>query len=582
MATLVSGPSFPHAQRSWIALAALDAPRALIAQDRAVEAVEILLDLIKKKPDFPEAHLTLAEARHLCGATSEAVNILRGVMASVQGGLRSKAAVQLVYLLVETEQAPEALELIREFGKDPSAGLSVLTAYAVALKTNRRIAEAIEVFARAVLGSPSSAVAEHNLAAALGDAERFESSAAAAHRAQAKGLVSPQTTLVLARAAQGLGQFDDAERQFIDAIGRRPFDADVHADLAQLIWRRRQDLDAASYYLDAALGVRPGDGALSRVKAQLLESAGRREGAYQLLTQALAVSQADASTQVQAALTLAWTDPHGALDHAERAQAAAPDDPSVILALCQVNLAAGRPDVAAGLAERVRQRWPLDQRAIALTATAWRLLGDGRYQELHDYSNMIDVHGLDTPPDWPSLEAYLKDLAIHLRTRAQLPGHPVGQSIRTGSQTFQSLTLDAAPVIRAFFRAIHPHILNYIDKFVQRRHWLAKRAGLSYAFDGAWSVVLRPGGYHVNHHHPMGWISSACHISIPAAVDKGPAGWLTFGAPGIPTEPALGPEYFLKPKAGQLILFPSYMWHGTVPFSGNDNRLSIAFDVIPA
>jgi hypothetical protein len=32
-----------------------------------------------------------------------------------------------------------------------------------------------------------------------------------------------------------------------------------------------------------------------------------------------------------------------------------------------------------------------------------------------------------------------------------------------------------------------------------------------------------------------------------------------------------------------LALFPSYMWHGTVPFSGapDDRRLTIAFDAVP-
>jgi hypothetical protein len=30
------------------------------------------------------------------------------------------------------------------------------------------------------------------------------------------------------------------------------------------------------------------------------------------------------------------------------------------------------------------------------------------------------------------------------------------------------------------------------------------------------------------------------------------------------------------------VLFPSYMWHGTVPFGGDTTRLTIAFDIVPA
>jgi len=102
--------------------------------------------------------------------------------------------------------------------------------------------------------------------------------------------------------------------------------------------------------------------------------------------------------------------------------------------------------------------------------------------------------------------------------------------------------------------------------------------------EGAWSVRLRPAGFHIDHVHQMGWLSSACHVELPAvaADEHRREGWLKFGEPGVPTQPALGPERFVRPEPGRLVLFPSYMWHGTVPFSGDEDRLTIAFDVIPA
>ena len=33
--------------------------------------------------------------------------------------------------------------------------------------------------------------------------------------------------------------------------------------------------------------------------------------------------------------------------------------------------------------------------------------------------------------------------------------------------------------------------------------------------------------------------------------------------------------------AGRLVLFPSYMWHGTVPFHDAASRTTIAFDAVP-
>ena len=87
----------------------------------------------------------------------------------------------------------------------------------------------------------------------------------------------------------------------------------------------------------------------------------------------------------------------------------------------------------------------------------------------------------------------------------------------------------------------------------------------------------------MDHVHPEGWISSACHIALPSVVGAGGReGWLKFGEPGLITSPPLPPEHFVQPEAGKLVLFPSCMWHGTVPFSGAEPPLTVAFDRLPA
>ena len=40
----------------------------------------------------------------------------------------------------------------------------------------------------------------------------------------------------------------------------------------------------------------------------------------------------------------------------------------------------------------------------------------------------------------------------------------------------------------------------------------------------------------------------------------------------------LPPIRLIEPKPGRLVLFPSTMWHGTVPFAAGE-RLTVAFDV---
>jgi hypothetical protein len=96
-------------------------------------------------------------------------------------------------------------------------------------------------------------------------------------------------------------------------------------------------------------------------------------------------------------------------------------------------------------------------------------------------------------------------------------------------------------------------------------------------------VRLRPNGFHADHVHPEGWLSSAFYVDLPQTMANavGREGWLMFGQPGVRTEPALGAEHFIEPEPGLLTLFPSYMWHGTVPFSGDRPRLAVAVDILP-
>jgi hypothetical protein len=58
-------------------------------------------------------------------------------------------------------------------------------------------------------------------------------------------------------------------------------------------------------------------------------------------------------------------------------------------------------------------------------------------------------------------------------------------------------------------------------------------------------------------------------------------GTLSFGAPGVLTAPALPAELSVRPELGLLVLFPSYFWHGTLPFHSEQPRLTVAFDVVP-
>ena len=66
------------------------------------------------------------------------------------------------------------------------------------------------------------------------------------------------------------------------------------------------------------------------------------------------------------------------------------------------------------------------------------------------------------------------------------------------------------------------------------------------------------------------------------AADEGEAGWIAFGRPPahfhLDAAPKVTP---VRPEEGLMLLFPSYLYHHTIPFDSAGARISIAFDVLP-
>lgn len=560
-------------------LANLGEAEAFLRAGRVGQAIAALRGLTAEQPDNAAAHDLLAVALEQSGDRVGAEHALRASLAAEPG--RPGAAARLASLLVATRRASEALRLLAP-SIDRATDPYVLMAYGRALKAENRADEAVAIYERARQALPESAEMEHNLAGSLCDAHRFSESLQVVERAFDKGLDAPETWLVRGRSFQGLGRFDEAEGSFREAIHRRPHFPDAHAELAQLVWMQTENIGDASAALDEALRTRRDDPLLTLVKARLLEYAVDEAAAYEVLKGLAQQLNLDARVQTAASRLSLSLDPELALAHAKRAVAVAPKDAPALFALAQANLALGRPERAAEVAEELRGEWPNDQQPLAILAVAWRMMGDPRYRQLYNYQRLVRAYEIDTPAGWGSLEAYLADLAESLKPLQRLRSHPVGQSLRRGAQTEQTLTRSDDPAIRAFFTAVDAPIRSYISVLAERDDDLGRRVTIGYRFTGEWSVLLQPGGRHVDHIHHLGWVSSAFHVQLPPAVDQGHEGWLKFGEPGMPTRPWLEPEHYVKPKAGTLVLFPSYMWHGTVPFGGVEPRLTIAFDAVPA
>jgi Tfp pilus assembly protein PilF len=416
---------------------------------------------------------------------------------------------------------------------------------------------------QAVRLAPGDGAAEFALASICFRLGREAEAEAAARRALAKGMDDAPVHLLLGRILNRQSRFAEGESAWRAAIRREPSSPQGQRELSELVWMQTGDLAKARAALDAA----PQTAEIVSITVNLLQAAGEEAQAYSL---AAARAMRDPSLHVLAARAALRADASAADRHLALAL---PEVTPLARAKTEieVDLALGRAAQAVRRGEALHAARPKDQHATALLATAWRLADDPRYRSLYDYDRLVGRYRIEPPDGWNSLEAYLADLDQALDGIHGPLTHPVGQSLRHGSQTMRNLTEYPAPAIRALFTAL--------DRPIRAHLAMLGEGEQHYGIASAWSVRLNSGGFHINHVHPEGWISSAFYVRTPSEL-RGREGWLQFGEPGPATSPHLPPEHFVEPEPGLLVLFPSYMWHGTVPFTSREKRLSCAFDLV--
>lgn len=237
-------------------------------------------------------------------------------------------------------------------------------------------------------------------------------------------------------------------------------------------------------------------------------------------------------------------------------------------------LRTGQAPVIAARAERLTNPQNLEP-LFPYFALAWRLTGSAKLQWLEQDGL---VRAYDIADRLPSLDR-LGTLLRSLHTQSE---QPLEQSVRRGTQTDGPLLNRIEPEIRQLRRALAQTVREHLRQLPASdpsHPQLRFARDRPLRFSGSWSVRLEDAGHHEQHVHPEGWFSSALYVALPETLGgTGKAGWLTLGQPQDSLGLDLKPIDLVEPKPGRLVLFPSTMWHGTVPYPSGE-RLTVAFDV---
>ncbi len=310
---------------------------------------------------------------------------------------------------------------------------------------------------------------------------------------------------------------------------------------------------------------------------QALASALSAGGDYARALQALRDGEQVCGTQADWAFELARLEGEtGQWASAQEQLRALPDTDVSREVQGRLALRMGKADEAAELLETLVTRTPNSVPGWAYLSLAWRLTGDKRLDWL------VGRPGLWGATELALNAGQLDDLATVLRRIHLTRAHPIGQSLRGGTQTRGRLFWRREPELGALAAAIEQAVATFMAQLpaADNSHPLLRYARDTLKLAGSWSVRLVDDGFHVSHIHPQGVLSSACYIVVPDGVTSvSKQGWLEIG--GAPAELQLGldPLAMIEPKPGRLALFPSYLFHGTRPFARGE-RLTVAFDAV--
>jgi len=230
------------------------------------------------------------------------------------------------------------------------------------------------------------------------------------------------------------------------------------------------------------------------------------------------------------------------------------------------------------------ERFPMEQGLWALYATALRYTENAEaYCSLVDYDKMIQVREIACHPEYASLADFLDFIRQSLLGLHITQQHPVEQSMLHGTQTLDDLFSRREPAIQQLTAALGEQLTRLIAALPTHTDQpLYKRNTGQFNFSASWSVRLWRDGFHKNHFHSQGWLSGAFYVSVPPEVSQGGEGWIKFGEPGFRARQPLKADYWVKPQEGTLVVFPSYLWHGTEPLHSASERLTVGFDIVPS
>jgi tetratricopeptide (TPR) repeat protein len=448
----------------------------------------------------------------------------------------------------------------------------------VTLQELGRLEDAETSFKKTIAIKPDLAEAHSNLGNTLKDLGRLEDAETSYNKALAIKPDFAEAHSNLGILLQKLGRLEDAETCLQKAIAIKPDLAEAHGNLGNTLKDLGRLEDAETSY-NKAIAIKPDYAEAHSNLGIILKELGRLEDAETSCNKSIAIKPDLAEAHSNLGIILKGL---GKIEEAEVSFAEA-------LRL--------KPDFIKARNEMLTCLYLMDKKLLFFDALD--------YSVNHDLANSVTgsltcrsalKYGVEKPNIFciaPLEHVLIVDLKSRynfeeifvLKAKAILNednrSHKRQNLLSNGYQTSGNLFNIDNSFTDQIQKVIRLEIERYRINFASSQEGFIRKWPAKYSLHG-WIISMKSGGKLLPHIHENGWISGSIYINVPTKlkIDSGNL-VVAMGKDGDATNSSLNSKKIFDVVTGSMVLFPASLMHYTIPFESNEERIVLAFDVIP-
>jgi tetratricopeptide (TPR) repeat protein len=169
------------------------------------------------------------------------------------------------------------------------------------------------------------------------------------------------------------------------------------------------------------------------------------------------------------------------------------------------------------------------------------------------------------------LKKVIRNIEVNYRNQGLLYN-----GIQSSGNIFES----SNPIFTTLKFSIYRVIENYREKFNDKNCEFIQKWPKKDKIKG-WFVKMKKDGFLKPHIHEIGWLSGVIYLKVPEKIEN--QGMIKFGLDGhnYPKLHENFPSKIEEVSTNDIVVFPSSLFHQTIPFESEEERICIAFDINP-